>query len=344
MSKRRLNRRQAWRIEKIQQERAKRAEKKGNTSEQQLSSSELGPEQHGLITTHYGTQIDVEPLDQPGTRYRCHIRANLPALVTGDHVVWRAGADFTGVVVASLPRKSLLSRPDSRGQLKPVAANIDYIVIVVAPRPTPYANLIDRYLVAAELTDIEPVILLNKTDLLTKEPELEAPLTNMLKIYSDIGYQVLQASTALDHGLDQLTSLLDAHTSVFVGQSGVGKSSLVNMLLPDVEAKVGDLSVASGKGTHTTTAATLFHFPTGGKLIDSPGIREFALWPMDRFTLAQGFKEFREVLGLCKFRDCQHEQEPGCALRQAVTDEKIHPNRMASFKHIAQSLDDGDSY
>ncbi|MGI0118000.1 small ribosomal subunit biogenesis GTPase RsgA [Zooshikella sp. RANM57] len=336
MAKRRLNRRQSWRIKKIQDERAKRANQQQEKFQQDLASGELGPEQQGLIIAHYGTQLAVEPLDQPGNEYRCHLRANLPALVTGDFVVWRAGADNSGVVVAGLDRHNLLSRPDSRQQLKPVAANIDFIVIVIAPIPEPHANLIDRYLVAAEIEDIEPVLLLNKTDLLNDKNS--ESFSQLLSTYQQLGYRVLQASTHQEHGLDDLQTLLDQHTSVFVGQSGVGKSSLVNALLPDVDARVGELSKQTGKGTHTTTSAKLFHFPTGGKLIDSPGIREFALWPMSKMELAEGFRELRPLIGHCKFRDCQHEQEPGCAFLQAQADGLISPTRLASFEHIVKSF------
>ena len=171
MAKRRLNKQQQWRIKKIQQERAARAAKKEESISEKLDAGDLGPEQQGLVIAHYGQQLDVEALEgeDTGTVLRCFVRANIDSLVTGDKVIWRPGSDNTGVIVARCDRHTLLQRPDNFGALKPVAANIDYIILVIAPEPEPHDNLIDRYLVAAESTDIPVIILLNKTDLVTDQ-------------------------------------------------------------------------------------------------------------------------------------------------------------------------------
>ncbi len=335
MSKRKLTRRQAWRVEKIQAERAERARRRGSLAEQALSAGELGTEQEGLVTAHFGTQVEVE--SAPGHSQRCHIRANLEGLVTGDRVVWCAG-EPTGVVVARLDRRSELTRPDPYGKLKPVAANIDQILLVIAPLPPPHANLIDRYLVAAETVAIEPVLVLNKIDLLDRDPGLASALDELLAPYPGLGYRVLRTSSRAG-GLASLQAALDGRTSVFVGQSGVGKSSLVNALLPQADLRVGALSENTGKGTHTTTTAQLFHLPCGGSLIDSPGIREFGLWHMERADVERGFREFRPLLGHCRFRDCRHEGEPGCAILEAVASGAIRPERLDSYRHIVASLD-----
>lgn len=341
MAQRKVNRRQAWRIEKIQSERAARAARRDADIDAQLEGGDLGPEQHGLIISHFGKQVDVEALDgtEAGKIIRCHMRTHLGQLVTGDRVVWRASPD-AGVVVAVEERHSELKRPNNHGELKPVAANIDAILIVVAVEPRAHPNLIDRYLVAAELSGIEPVIVLNKIDLLNHENS--AWLLPMIASYQAIGYQTIQASTSSQDGLDDLHRFLRNRTTVFVGQSGVGKSSLVNALLPGVDLKVGELSEASRKGRHTTTTARLFHIPEGGDLIDSPGIREFGLWHIDPDRLLDGFIEFRNIDGRCRFRDCQHEQEPGCALHEAVDCGLISEQRFYSYKQILQSMLDSD--
>ena len=336
MSKRKLSRQQAWRVEKIQDERARRAAKRDAEAEQALAGGELGPEREGLVTAHYGTQVAVE--SAPGVSLRCHLRANLEALVTGDRVVWCEG-DPTGVVVAQLERNSVLSRPDPYGKLKPVAANIDQILVVIAPLPTPHANLIDRYLVAAETVGIEPVILLNKIDLLADDPVLGQEMDELLAIYPTLGYRILRTSS-LEGGLEELHGALRERTSVFVGQSGVGKSSLINVLLPDAELRVGALSESRQKGVHTTTTAQLFHLDCGGSLIDSPGIREFGLWHMSREQVEQGFREFRPFLGACKFRDCRHQQEPGCAILGAAESGQISQRRLGSYRHIVTTLEE----
>lgn len=344
MSKRKLSRQQRWRIDKIQAERAARAARKDEQDSEKLAAGEYGPEQPGRVTAHFGRTLDVRP-EAGGQAVRCHLRANLDGLVTGDRVIWRgrqdpAGHTVEGVVVARGERDSVLERPDARGQLKPVAANIDQILIVFAVEPAPHANLIDRYLVAAEATGIAPVLVLNKIDLL---PETGGELRDLLARYEALGYPVVSTTTEREDGLSALHARLAGRTSVFVGQSGVGKSSLIDRLLPDEELRIGALSKDSRKGTHTTTTARLYALPAaaGGELIDSPGIREFGLVHLDEQQVAEGFIEFRDHLGRCRFRDCRHRHEPGCALLEAVERGEIHPERFASYRRIVDSLAQG---
>jgi ribosome biogenesis GTPase / thiamine phosphate phosphatase len=336
MAKRKLTRRQQWRIEKIQDERSARAAKRDQLADEQLNDNDLGQEREGLVIIHYGTQVIVEATDgvDKGLEQRCHFRSNLGSLVTGDKVVWRAG-NPSGVVVAVMPRRSALQRPDPHGDMKTVAANIDRIMIVVAPYPEPHANLIDRYLVAAHAIDITPVLIINKADRI--DSQTQEKINYLHQTYRALGYQVILASTKTQKGLTDLRHYLTNYTSVFVGQSGVGKSSLINALLPDSHLAVGALS-ENEKGTHTTTSVRLMHFPSGGHLIDSPGIREFGLWHMTETELLEGFIEFRPFLGHCKFRDCAHYREPGCAILTALAEGKISQIRMDSYKYILNSL------
>lgn len=343
MAKRKLTKRQTWRVEKIQQEKAKRAERKEQDISEKLNAGELGEEIHGQVIAHFGTQVEVE--DAQRSSYRCYLRANLGSLVTGDRVVFRPGPEQqaasgdtirTGVVEMVQPRQSELSRPNPYNEIKPVAANIDFIVLVIAPEPEAHANLIDRYLVAAENCDIEPILLLNKTDLINASNQQR--FDELLATYQQLGYRTLRVCSKQESSLSEFKDFLNGRISVFVGQSGVGKSSLIDTLLPDEELKVGALSHASKKGRHTTTTARLYHFPDGGDLIDSPGIREFGLWHMSEDEVLQGFKEIRHLSGYCRFRDCHHEQEPGCAILQAVEQGEISEARFNSYKRILETL------
>ena len=191
---------------------------------------------------------------------------------------------------------------------------------------------------AAAGVGIEPVIVLNKCDLLARDATLSQQIDALLAPYPALGYRVIKAC-AMDGGTRDLQQVLAGRTSVFVGQSGVGKSSLINQLVPAAELRVGALSENAGKGTHTTTTAHLLHLACGGSLIDSPGIREFGLWHMDRASIEHGFIEFRPFLGHCRFRDCGHTQEPGCALLAAAQRGDISERRMDSYRHILASLD-----
>ncbi len=202
--------------------------------------------------------------------------------------------------------------------------------------PEPHANLIDRYLVAAEHAGIQPLLLLNKADLIDEHNAVA--LNALLAVYRQLGYPLLEVSAHHGNGMQDLQARLDGHVSVFVGQSGVGKSSLVNSLLPGVDLRVGPLSELSGQGTHTTTTARLFHFPGGGELIDSPGIREFGLGHVSRADVEAGFIEFDQLLGTCRFRDCKHDREPGCALLKALEDGRVQQQRMNSYRSILASL------
>ena len=295
---------------------------------------------NGRVVSHFGQQLDVEPMpyDPDQGLIRCHQRANLPALVTGDLVKWEAGEDGTGVVTALAERRNVFLRPDSMGRDKPVAANLDVVLVVIACVPEPFVNLIDRYLVAIENLGLQAALVLNKTDLLDADDE---NIANIMSIYQSLDYPLFEVSAKAGEGITALNSYLEGKTTVLVGQSGVGKSSLINRLGGAEAALVGDLSVGKDKGTHTTTTAKLFHLPHCD-LIDSPGIREFSLAPLSAEQVCQGFPEFRRLLGHCKFRNCSHQGDPGCALAEAVAAGEIHPLRWASFKQIISSSTEGN--
>lgn len=284
----------------------------------------LGNEREGLLIAHFGATSEVE--DTEGKIVRCHLPKNLESVITGDRVLWRP-ENNTGVVVNRLPRRSLLSRTESNGKCKPLAANIDAIIIVTAP-PTVSEYLIDRYIVAAEHLQIPAVILHNKTDLCSAN---EAKLR--LAAYEKIGYPTLFSSTLTENGLDHLAQFLQNKTCVLVGTSGVGKSSIIASFVSDQRVRVGETS-SQGLGKHTTTMTRLYHLPNNSHLIDSPGVREFGLWHMTPNEVINGFIEFKTFLGQCKFRDCQHMKEPGCAIQKAVAEGKISEKRFESFKEI----------
>ncbi|MGD8527032.1 MAG: small ribosomal subunit biogenesis GTPase RsgA [Thioalkalispiraceae bacterium] len=329
MSKRKLTKQQASRIQRQQHQYQQQAK-----DSPQLST----PPQRGLVISHYGKTSLVESSQQQ--LVKCKIRQNLPALVCGDRVIWQATEkENEGVIVAVDDRSSELVRPDKHGRKRVIAANIDQILIVTAAKPELNEGLMDRYLAAAELTHIEPVIVFNKTDLLD-DSQLEA-YRQRFKVYKEMGYPIIFASCKQQHGLDDLLASLNNKTSVFVGQSGVGKSSLVNALLPEAGAETGEVSDATGKGQHTTTTARLYHLPgSNGMLIDSPGIREFGLWQIQKARLSDGFRDFLNYKDQCKFRNCLHINEPGCAIKQAVTHHEISQQRLDSYYRILESLEE----
>lgn len=310
---------------------------------------ELSAPQQGLLVSRFGEQADVIDLIDK-QRYRCYLRQNLGAPVTGDIVSFRLDQNQQGVVEAIRERTSVLKRPAQHQGIKPVVANISRVFVVTAPLPDFSATLLDRYLVALTDADIEVVILLNKCDLLD---EIQAQnIKPQLSIYKKLGYPVLNLSAETGEGFDQLKQETLGQKSILVGQSGVGKSSIINQLFPEQTSLVNNISENSRLGQHTTTASQLFMFEepsdvehtdefgfNQGFIIDSPGIREFGLWHMNRQTIAQGFIEFSPFLGSCKFRDCQHTKEPGCEIIKAVETGNIARQRWQNYVKIISSQD-----
>jgi ribosome biogenesis GTPase len=287
------------------------------------------PRRRGLAIVNYGKAVLVE--DAAGGLYRCVARRKLQPVVSGDRVEWEPVGTQEGVINALEPRRTVLQRADGANRTRALAANIDRILIVVAPQPAHDAFLIDRYLVAAELAGTTPLVIANKSDLL--DPRAGAPEDD-LREYAAIGYRILRTSARETTGIDALAQALVNGTSILVGQSGVGKSSLIKRLLPELDIQIGKLSDASGQGRHTTTRTTLYHLPLGGDLIDSPGVRDFRPGETAPSELAQGFREFRPYLASCRFQDCRHLSEPDCAVKEALREGRISARRLASYRQL----------
>lgn len=332
MARRKLSRQQIARVRAAQQRRRSRV-----AAAAERPAGEPGAERSGTVLAHYGGRVLIE--DVEGEVCNCVPRRNLDALVAGDRVVWQAaGADTEGVIVARHPRDTVLTRPDASGRLRTMAANVDRLLIVIGADTDPNAWQLDRLLVAGEHAGIAPAIVVNKADLL--DDATRSALDDRLRIYPPLGYPLVFTTTRRERGLEPLLPLLEGRTSVFVGQSGVGKSSLVNAVAPDAQARVGSTSEATGKGRHTTTTARLYRLHGGASLIDSPGVREFGLMPMTSANVAAAFPEFRQWLGRCRFRDCRHVDEPGCALEAACAAGRLERRRLESYRRIMEFFEE----
>ncbi len=334
MAQRKLTQKQKQHIQRIQEKRRERLAKR---TEKSLEQHDEDSPMAGRVIARHGQNLAVA--DSEGNIHHCLSRQNIGHIVCGDRVVWQATEQGNGVVTACLERSSVLARPDYSGREKPLAANITLLVIVVAPEPEPSEYLVDQYLVTAETIGVPALIAINKFDLI--QGEKGEQFSRRIQLYEDIGYAVAHISAHTNHGLDPMIKRLRGETSILVGQSGVGKSSIINALLPDLDLQVGRLSEATNLGRHTTSASTCYSLPAGGELIDSPGVRSFRLLKLSRSELENGFREFRPFLGHCQFNDCQHQQEPGCAIKQAVKDGHISQQRLDNFLHLADTMPKG---
>ena len=305
----------------------------------------------GLVVTHFGRQFEVKLTQLPdvamirpdpiagepesfwlepkvGEIWRCHARTNLEPVATGDEI--RLSLDPNtgqGTIEAILPRRSAVMRPDRYHNLKPVAVNLDLMLIVYAPLPVPSSELIDRYLVIAKVSELTPVLVLNKSDLI----EGDQQAFEWLGEYEALGFKTLLTSAHSD--LSALKALIKDQTVVFLGQSGVGKSSLINTLEPEAAQRINQISDNSDLGQHTTTTSRLIDFNQGA-LIDSPGVREYGVWHLKPEQIDLGFPEISRIAEDCRFRNCSHTKEPGCAVKAAVANGELLARRLSSYEKL----------
>lgn len=259
-------------------------------------------------------------------------------IAIGDQVAYLLAGDGGGVIQEVLPRKSQFSRR-AAGTIpleQVMVANVDQVVVVFAgAKPEPKWNLLDRYLVTAESAQIPAVICITKMDLVRDDS-----LHETLDLYRQIGYRVVLTSSSQNQGIEEIRQLLSGKLSLIMGKSGVGKSSLLNAVQPGLGLKVSAVSKGDiGKGKHTTTHLEMFSIDAQSAVVDTPGMREFSLWNVSQDRLAELFPEMRPYLGRCQFlSNCQHDHEPGCAIRKAVEQGKITEHRYGSYRKLLQEL------
>lgn len=280
-----------------------------------------------LVVAAHGRQYRVELSE--GERLLCNPRGKKSEAVCGDLVQIRRMASGQGVIERILPRRTLLYRSNNFRQ-KLIAANVDQVVLVVATEPAFSEDLLHRCLIAAASQGIAPLLVLNKCDLADKLPQARRALAGFVAL----GIPLLELSA--HHDVRALRERLHGKTSVLVGQSGMGKSTLVNALLPEARAATRELSEALDSGKHTTTSATLYHLAPESRLIDSPGLQAFGLAHLDVAELERAFPEFAPYLGECRFRNCRHQGDSGCALEVAVRQGDLAPERLSLFQTLVR--------
>jgi ribosome biogenesis GTPase len=264
-------------------------------------------------------------------------------IAVGDKVEFDdEGAEGAVIITKILDRNNYINRqsPRHKHQQHIIAANVDQSVLIATVKePRTSQGFIDRFLVACEMYHVPAIILFNKTDLYN-EKDL-ALLDYFTEVYEHIGYRVLAISIKLGEGLDQVKALLENKTTLISGHSGVGKSSFINAVVPDLDIKTKDVSGWSGKGQHTTTFAEMFDLETtGGRIIDTPGMKEFGIVGIEKQELSGYFPEMRQRLNDCQFNNCLHINEPGCAIKQAVVEGEINEDRYVSYYNILESLEE----
>ncbi len=282
----------------------------------------------GLVVAAHGRQYRVEFED--GRTLSCFPRGKKSEVVCGDRVQVNLTSADQGVIESIDPRKTFLHRSNEYRQ-KLIAANVDLLIIVCATEPAFSDELLTRCLVAASSQNMETLIVLNKVDLHDRLGNARDRLAH----FPALGYPVLELTAT--HEAEALKVWLQGKTSLLVGQSGMGKSTIINALLPEAAAATREISTALDTGKHTTTHAQLYHLDEQSQLIDSPGLQEFGLGHLDQNDLVQAFPEFAEHLGQCRFRNCQHDQEPGCAFKGLLADGKIQPSRFSVFMKLLAS-------
>ncbi len=255
--------------------------------------------------------------------------------VCGDYVIAEPILNEPEWLITSIcPRDNELTRPDSRGRKEVLAANLGCVVVMAAAEPKPDWFIVDRYLAAAEIMGAEGIVVFNKTD-------LQSPTRNaqpILEEYSRVGYRVMQCSAHSGQNLDKLPALLQGRTAIIVGQSGVGKSSVINHLISEADQRTGELSDSSGEGKHTTVNSVLWNLPDGGAVIDSPGVRDYAPVIENVQDVNRGFREIFELSQQCRFANCKHLREPNCAVKEASENGTISERRYESYKRLMSTF------
>ncbi len=287
----------------------------------------------GLVVTRYGATAEI--LAEDGIIKTCHQRKSRKPVVAGDRVTWQTGADNTGIITQRLERKNVLAQRKDVKRITEIAANLDQIIVAFTVKPDYDQFLIDRYIAVAEQQGITPILLVTKYDLVDKSPD--SKINKLIETYQNIGYQVITSSQKLETSLNTVRDVLKDKISVLVGQSGVGKSSLATLLLPNTDIATGELTTRE-LGSHTTSRTTLYALPNGGYLVDSPGVRDFAVWDIDPAELAQCYIEFRPHLDNCRFNNCRHINEPDCGIKSAVENDEINAQRYRSYCSLYASL------
>ena len=282
----------------------------------------------GTVVAAYGKRFQVELPDKK--RISCVTRGKKTDLACGDVVSIELTDKHEGVIETTLTRKTLLYRSNAF-KSKILAANVTQIIIVLATQPSFYEALLNRCLIAAEAANIKPLIVLNKCDLADSNEAKQK-----LALYTSLGYQVLTLSAKED--ISALKPYLQGEASILVGQSGMGKSTIINALLPNEDVRTREVSHTLDSGKHTTTAAHLYHIDEYSQLIDSPGLQEFGLHHLSTDELEHAFIEFRPFLGKCRFNNCKHLQEPDCAIKDAVSNGQVTSERLAIYQMLRTEI------